>query len=303
MSDDRRPGPRLVDVLAIIVLLAVVAGLILLAIPGSPPPRRAHCMRNMHDCAQAVIQYSTYKEHLPASRSRYADLDATLNWVVPILPYLDHDVLLRDIRTGTLPTEPTELSVLQCPGTSTETDFPLSYAVNGGRKNAPDNFDWNENGVFVDRGVFPHPRGAKYRMRMHDIYDGMSNTIMMCENVNLQSWLLAPNEQHSQVLWYPENPETTPNFIGLNQDIDIARTTLDRNTRYARPASVHPGGFMVAMCDGSVRFMAEDISYRVYAVLMTSRGERANSPTNTEYTGADPPWQDPDDPGYPGTDW
>jgi len=205
-----------------------------------------------------------------------------------------------------LPTKPNKVDVLVCPEASTESAFPLDYAVNGGRKNAPDNFDWIANGVFTDRGVLPHPQRDKCSgasLAEVSRYDGTSNTIMIVENANLQSWLLAPNEQHSQVLWYPEDPDVTSGFVGLNRDIDVAKTTFDKNARYARPSSAHAGGFHVVLCDGSTRFVAEDISYRVYAVLMTSRGDKANSPSNTEFSGADPPWQYPDAPGYPGMDW
>jgi hypothetical protein len=54
------------------------------------------------------------------------------------------------------------------------------------------------------------------------------------------------------------------------------------------------------MCDNSVQFMSETTPYRVYAVLMTSRGERANDPAGTTFTTTNPPWQSPTDSNYPG---
>ena len=45
---------------------------------------------------------------------------------------------------------------------------------------------------------------------------------------------------------------------------------------YARPASNHPGGVVVAFCDGHVRFIAEDIPYYVYKQLMTPWGYATN---------------------------
>ena len=43
---------------------------------------------------------------------------------------------------------------------------------------------------------------------------------------------------------------------------------------YARPLSGHPTGFMVAFCDGRVKFVSESINYMVYCRLMTSEGKK-----------------------------
>ena len=44
------------------------------------------------------------------------------------------------------------------------------------------------------------------------------------------------------------------------------------NTALARPSSNHPGGAVVAFCDGSVKFIQQTMAYNVYATLMTSYG-------------------------------
>ena len=57
------------------------------------------------------------------------------------------------------------------------------------------------------------------------------------------------------------------------------------NSDYARPSSKHPGGFVTTFCGGNVRFLSEDIEYRVYALLMTSNGSGAKVPgTSTPIT-------------------
>ena len=57
---------------------------------------------------------------------------------------------------------------------------------------------------------------------------------------------------------------------------------------YARPASYHPGGFMVAFCDGRVKFVSETIAYEVYMHLMTSNG-RKYQPAGMKTLPAPPP--------------
>lgn len=64
-------------------------------------------------------------------------------------------------------------------------------------------------------------------------------------------------------------------------------TTLNKNagsmpTQDAingRPSSLHPGGFIVTMCDGHSTFMSEDIEYRVYCLLMAPDSANARVPT------------------------
>ncbi len=205
------------------------------------------------------------------------------------------------------------IKVLICPSQPdnrfASEDYPLSYVVNGGRANFTDtsvtppivNFDFVANGVFIDKGV-PATTVVRTNHRIEEIskYDGTSNTLMLSENANVGSWLYAPREQYSQMLWFPQgyqnavapDPLHDPAFdqpdpalaFGLNRSVRHQSllygvgATFDAEIRLARPGSWHSGGFNVALCDGSVRWMAESLDYGVYAVLMTSRGERANDP-------------------------
>jgi hypothetical protein len=194
--------------------------------------------------------------------------------------------------------------------------FPLSYVVNGGRANAnlnanELNHDYLANGMFVDKGVGRPAGGSDYpRYPIEDIgsADGTTNTLMLSETLNAQCWLVAPLQQHSQMLWFPEDPQTFAGFIGLNQDEKAAVGTVDANNRYARPSSEHPNGFNVLLADNTVKFMQDTIDYRIYAALMTSDGAEAADPAQplSAQTLPNPIWQHP--PGtpaepYPGTDF
>lgn len=214
-------------------------------------------------------------------------------------------------------------------------DYPLSYVVNGGRDNRidttvtpPINFDWIANGVFVDKGVAGATVTDKHRIEEIAKYDGTSNTLMLSENGNVAEWRLAPNQQQSQMLWFPtgyqkanqpappaplpSDPLYEPLFdapepslaFGLNRSLLnplMTPATFNAEVRFARPCNSHPGGFNVALCDGSVHFMSETVDYGIYAAMMTSRGERANDPTLPQSTVAFPWWQSPKAANYPGT--
>jgi prepilin-type N-terminal cleavage/methylation domain-containing protein/prepilin-type processing-associated H-X9-DG protein len=323
----RNSGFTVVELLVVIAIIGVLVALLLPAVQmARESARQTQCRNNLRQCGMAIANYDTAKGNLPASRT--ADLAGTgkvLNWVVPVLAELEQGPLLTEIRTGKIP-QPTLIPILICPSLTRDASesppagiapgYPLSYVVNGGRQNRADNFDWIENGVFVDKSQTPTapPRWVdKHSLADIAKYDGTSNTLMLSENPSVPSWLEAPvipaaigsamGEQFSQMLWFPEDPSTFAGFIGLNQDLNVAATQFSTKVRYARPGSHHPGGFNVTMCDGSVQFMSDTTDYRIYAVLMTSRGERANAPANTTFAGPlpDPTWQSPSAPDYPGT--
>lgn len=335
MSTRDRSGFTIVELLVVVAIIGVLVALLMPAVQmAREAARRAQCSNNLRQCGMAITHYATAKEFMPASRTyrrtRVADLEKNiLGWVIPVLGELEQAGLLMDIRDNKLPTEATPLPILKCPshGIFGSEDFPTSYVVNGGRANRrtgdidPDYpnyyyFDWPANGAFVDElppEVAENKPQPKIRLDEIAKYDGTSNTLMMTENAAAEGWLYADREQLAVTLWFPpegpiedfEDPTKT-RFIGLNEDFKAGPAKLkdaDIGIRYARPASSHPGGFMVVMCDNSVRFMSETTDYRVFAVLMTHRGERANKASLNTFSGAMPPWQSHSHPGYPGTNF
>jgi hypothetical protein len=153
-------------------------------------------------------------------------------------------------------------------------------------------------------------------------HDGASNTLMLSENVDALDWystnnlkqsvppLPAPQQQclPPQVTdvwsggavagdsWWngftwtvPSNPLPTVTIGGAT--VTFGTSLLNKNAGYTpatdmvngRPASMHPGGFVVTMCDASTRFMGEDIEYRVYCLLMAPDNGNA---TGTKYMNA-----------------
>jgi prepilin-type N-terminal cleavage/methylation domain-containing protein len=306
-------GFTVVELLVVVAIIGVLVALLLPAIQAArEAARRANCESNLRQCGSAISEYVTSKDQFPASRTAHT-LGATsviMNWVYPVLTNLGETSLHRQLRTGTLPSPLPKLPVLICPSQAIfgQPDAPLSYAVNGGRANNANNLDYNANGVFVDKAV-ANPQIKD--MRIVDLTDGQSNTLMLLENLSVQGWLLAPYEQYAAVLWYPEGYENNAPFPGsLNQNRLIGKTELDAEPKYGRPASAHPNGFLVVMCDNSVHWMSENISYGVYAVLMTSDGAKAADPAQplSSQTLPNPIWQQPHNqplptPPYPGTEF
>ncbi|MCL4678136.1 MAG: DUF1559 domain-containing protein [Alphaproteobacteria bacterium] len=310
MSAPERKAFTIVELLVVIAIIGVLVALLMPAIQAArEAARRTTCTNNMTQLAKAVIIYETGHQFLPPSRSMGRLNDATktpmvLNWVYPILPSLERDSLHKEIRADGFPVDASgavaiRIETLLCPsGTPYWSNSPLSYVVNGGRANFTGstgsgedryNFDWIENGVFIDKYIDPGwPAkeqqallNARHALSTISKNDGTSMTIMISENSAPLDWRIAPSEQDSQVLWFPEDPTTFAGFVALNQKLRVNRTDFLSDVRYARPSSWHPGGFILAYCDGSVKFMGENTDYNLFARLMSSNGKKARNPDDS----------------------
>ena len=321
MSRYRNRGFTLVELLVVIAIIGVLVALLLPAVQmAREAARNADCTNNLKNASLAIQNYASAKGYLPPARRDFVDasgnriLDASgnpviFNWVHAVLPYLDQQGLYRDMLPSptnpALPTEAVPLKILACRSQTeyVSDDYPLSYVVNGGRENYTDNntyynFDYIENGAFVDKGDSRNLERSvcaacvKLSPKKHSLdqitkYDGNSNTIMLAENRDAGPWTVAPREVDSQVLWF--RPASNP--LGLNRDDP---SIAARDIKRARPSSEHPGGFNVAFCDGSVTRLNEELDYQVYAMLMSSRGQRTQDPNPNNACSPRypcPPWQ------------
>ncbi len=65
-------------------------------------------------------------------------------------------------------------------------------------------------------------------------------------------------------------------------------TSTPKDFYLGRPMSNHTGGFNAAFCDGSVRFVSEDMPYRIYCLLMGPNNQGGFNPstaTQLQYPG------------------
>jgi prepilin-type processing-associated H-X9-DG protein len=180
-------------------------------------------------------------------------------------------------------------------------------------------YDHAANGVFDVR--LDSNKRNWYQNKIGSIKDGAGLTIMLSENVRNEidvddddvadetvywnaaysapgPWSAAQNMEVAQsILWLfdannPGNPDEFGHVSPLNQHKEEPL-----GPSHAAPASEHSGGFNVAMCDGSSRFLSEMIDYSVFCRIMTPDGAKALQPgdTNADATTAPNPalrqWQ------------
>lgn len=199
---------------------------------------------------------------------------------------------------------------------------PISYIVNCGRPDdaTPDTsvpLDYAENGVFFNQtnyGGTTAGTGTQYppvRQTLKFIAegDGASHTLLLSETVEPIYWydgsLNPPIPQEGSpavsggatefmwgMLWFgggdsPLQWDRTRRLpkVALNGEHGGSQGKTGRSLEaYARPSSVHRGGFTAFFCDGHYRFISDSIDYRVYCHLMTPRGNESRNPGTDELT-------------------
>ena len=140
-----------------------------------------------------------------------------------------------------------------------------SYAGNGG---SFDNSHNNDLGSQASNGIFMRARhpsiaaATKSTRRIEDIIDGTSNTVLLTET----AWEISKSDEGGGVgvvgrkRWY--GSQTGSNRLineavaGLNPPNTATAATIRRSA-----SSMHEGGVMFAMADGSVRFISETIQH------------------------------------------
>lgn len=251
------------------------------------------CLGGLDDCLSSVTGFRD-----PRSNNWAA------TWVTLTLPFLDQGPLFNLYDSSTADHSNanvvgTQLSVLKCPSQLDSRNVSVfakaSYGANMGA-------DQMMNTTIVNSTVGPFSVGASYGAKMRDITDGTSNSILLGEmivnhNANgsdsrgAWGWAhgAAVNGGSSNVssvktpnvnaftnvditAWCPctdvptmSSPTTAP--LHRCGDGYIARPQIEHAMR-----SRHEGGVHVAMCDGSTRFVSENIDATLWFGLLTIQG-------------------------------
>jgi prepilin-type N-terminal cleavage/methylation domain-containing protein/prepilin-type processing-associated H-X9-DG protein len=221
--------------------------------------------------------------------------DTTWTWIARILPYIEQDTLAitYNIPNGTLGAAQaglaTVIPMLLCPSDGTESANPatdwanipgISMGLTNYKGVSGSNWGFNTSGTFTT--AFPvsdpdpvmaqdgldHANGMFYRtdgnrrLRINDITDGTSNTLMIGESLH-------SIDQHCGGWAYPNYVNATC-AIPLNY-ADTGNDYHNWPNRYSFH-SKHTGGANFCLADGSVRFVEDGIDLATYRALATIRG-------------------------------
>ncbi|MBN2291760.1 MAG: DUF1559 domain-containing protein [Pirellulales bacterium] len=286
----------LVELLVVIAIIGILIALLLPAVQAArEAARRMQCANKLKQFGTAMHNYhSTYNVFPAAALSRNdncppsgGERDAGVPWSVAILPYLDqmncyeqfdmNAPFLPFARSGSssdsnFTPQFTPNSLFQCPSDDdSKPEMPNSnyFVCCGGGPYDDSNYyqcaPYPGAYYFYDNGIF----FVNSRIKIRDIGDGTANTVMMGENIGMQT---------PETATKPGKYESWATCLRINGSLSNLQTAtaliLQHNLprdrggiRLLRYSSKHPGGAHILMADGSTHFLDELIDIGLYHSL------------------------------------
>ncbi len=303
---DRRAF-TLIELLVVIAIIGILVGLLLAAVQQvRAAAAKLSCANNLKQIGLALHNYHATYHRFPPGGITEGPCCKTLSkatWTILILPFLEENALHQRYDLKRFNEDPSNefvrkslVSVYLCPSDPVPRRpivpesgpasilqlayFPGSYRAVSGMSDGSgffDNFDPKH----------PPPRNGAWRGVMHthweniglgterlvNIVDGASNTLMVGE-------CATGTNQQRHTLW-------AYTYTSYNQSSAVAqpRTLLpdyercqaiggpgDPNTCKRGWGSFHPRGMNVLLCDGSVRFLSQNIDMNLFTHLATIAG-------------------------------
>ena len=284
----RRGGFTLVELLVVIAIIGVLMALLLPAVQSAREGgRRTQCANNQYQMAFAMIRHNDANGFIPGWRNSMLMGSGTafVSWPVIILPFMERSDIFGVWSTGTIAAAASPyVAFFSCPSSPPEilTQPVLAYAGNCGSATNANKFD----GVMLDTAT------STGRIGLDDLAsaDGAATTILLSEKCGSPS-----NTASSfyQGFWDVRGmAATTFSFANGPASYDagakspvpgfgivdfgnqaptkiINRGTVSSPGMISQPSSNHPGGAVVAFCDGRSGFLKDSITKEVYAQALS----------------------------------
>jgi prepilin-type processing-associated H-X9-DG protein len=287
------------------------------------------CQNNLKNLGLAAIGFESRKQRFPGAQELLLPQSANpkpASWMALLLEDLDRSDLAELWNNAGIPFSAVltpSLEFATCPSSPDSLWVgATSYVANAGFvprsvDPAPINgmsLGWPyaqrpANGVFMDR-----ISNLKAQVTGSDMRDGMSNTLLMSENLLATSWWsvgpLDPYEtaflpitgfenvvegarfgntfvwlyvcEHPLTVSIVPRPEPQMKINGQRSNYPPGYP-LPVVPEIARPSSYHPGGVNVVMGDGTTRFLADGVAYHVVQQLATPQGINSDMPAKSVY--------------------
>tara|TARA_R110002111_G_scaffold2705_5_gene18052 strand:- start:43026 stop:43949 length:924 start_codon:yes stop_codon:yes gene_type:complete len=300
MRYKQKSGFTLIELLVVIAIIAILIALLLPAVQQArEAARRSQCKNNLKQLGLAMHNYHEVTGNFPIASMGIGvpGLSSSQSghvWMRYILPYIDQanmynqwDESVQYAQGGNTALIRTVIKPLLCPSdsaTKTWNNTPnYNYAVNLGNTTVESVTPFN--GVSYLGGPFKYSISATtgFSFKMRDVADGTSNTLLLGEIRQGQN-----GQDLRGLIWYvphvgftahyPPNSSVPDNLnsgfcvaansaIGLPCQGNSSTAPLNFSAR-----SMHTGGVHVAMCDGAVRFVSENIDIGTWRALSTRFG-------------------------------
>ena len=291
-----RPGFTLIELLVVIAIIAVLIALLLPAVQQArEAARRTQCKNNLKQLGLALHNYHDVHRCFPSGwigvENRVASAHDGINgagWGTMTLPFLEQTALYKSFNSAFAIHDPvnsaflsTPLPAFQCPSDPKPdtwqiemegspgtilAELPTANYIGSfgteeldGCENAPGDSPVWSSGQCVGDGMFYH----NSRIRLRDVVDGTTNTIMLGERLT-----------NPELGWY----STWPGMVAEGEEAfqrilgSADHVPNDPHAHLDDFSSRHVGGAQFTLGDGSVRFVSENIDHGVYQGLATIFG-------------------------------
>lgn len=317
----RKSGFTLVELLVVIAIIGVLVALLLPAVQAArEAARRSQCSNNLKQFGLGVQNYLSTHEGYPSGLTQETYPYRGLSFFVALLPYIEQqqvyerwDFVYLD-RNSRWPDSPaaTEIPMFMCPSDNPEervTEFTTlpansgltfvgyysntSYAGNHGTRNYYP-YSAVADGMLFTTGPSSAPIREQEPVRLKQVTDGLSNTILMGERYNFDEIFNTINPYHRSNLlihqwslwsWSGGFKGTAHLTRSSNQPINYQTPSYCRgasgfscqDNRLMGWGSGHSGGAMFSFADGSTRFLNESIATLTLAAISTRAGEEVET--------------------------
>lgn len=317
----RSAGFTLVELLIVILIIGMLIALTFPAVQAARESgRQVTCLHRMNEMAKGIASYHEAKQRYPgwrevidayAANGTQPRVYYAAPWAATLTPQVGRSDVWEIIQapiytppnTITYSTAmPSLAEHLVCPSDVAKTlgtNPTISFVANCGRLDVVGNNgprDWRANAVFLDMLGLPVPPDRttpwpndpdqKVDNAFIQKNDGLSQTLMLSENLEATLWTAMSNEADNGFLfWSPNNDGSAPDpYVMINGT--TTNNAVAMPFARARPSSNHRLGVNAMFCGGNGKFIATTINYRVYCALMTPAGRYASEPNSTAASNA-----------------
>jgi prepilin-type N-terminal cleavage/methylation domain-containing protein len=318
MKRPRRLAFTLIELLVVIAIIAILIGLLLPAVQKvREAAAKTKCSNNLKQMALACHSYASANKGLPPARSIYNTIPAPHSlgtgssasnghgWGVSLLPYIERNDLYNlykfdpDAPCGSWthslnqPVVNTPVPTYQCPLAPPNRTGSFTASSTQGPSDAAGTMSYGDYAVAWNVTVITgvgsancalDPFGVQRELTV--ITDGLSNTILFVENAGRPDYYILGVKQatNSGLLnpswWGPWASYNSIKYQGYAANGTSSGTVCSINCNNSQGVSgFHTNGAVFSMCDGSVRFVTNNIPVLTLSQLFSrDGGETASVP-------------------------
>ncbi|MCI0457579.1 MAG: DUF1559 domain-containing protein [Gemmataceae bacterium] len=263
----------------------------------------ALAMHNYHDVSGQFAKGA--QGRVPPTCNYLASSPLRTPFLPYLLPYFEQDNVFKLYNysipyyfPGNYPALAIKLMIFQCPSAEArplflaaggEKDYKGNYGLNWGRWDYCDQGGPSTNPAPFNAGAAGRaPFYLNYGARLADITDGTSNTLLWMEMLQGQGEQRPLLDRRGR-LWnddsacyqisarfQPNSPSPDYGVCNHNPEAGLPCSRTGTGLGAARffmgSRSKHPGGVNVALCDGSVRFVSNNVDLFAWTALSSMAG-------------------------------